>query len=59
MKSSVVYYTKDEIKQLLRISERTYFRWVKSGKLKRVKIGNKSLFAVKEIEKLLSSNEKQ
>ena len=58
MKSSIVYYTKDEIKQLLRISERTYFRWVKSGKLKRVKIGNKSLFAVKEIEKLLSSNEK-
>ena len=58
MKSSVVYYTKDEIKQLLRISERTYFRWVKSGKLKRVKIGNKSLFSVKEIEKLLSSNEK-
>ena len=58
MKSSVVYYTKDEIKQLLRISERTYFRWVKSGKLKRVKISNKSLFAVKEIEKLLSSNEK-
>ena len=58
MKSSVVYYTKDEIKQLLRISERTYFRWVKSGKLKRVKIGNKSLFDVKEIEKLLSSNEK-
>lgn len=58
MKSSVVYYTKDEIKQLLRISERTYFRWVKSGKLKRVKIGNKSLFAVKEIEKLLSINEK-
>lgn len=58
MKSSVVYYTKDEIKQLLRISERTYFRWVKSGKLKRVKIGNKSLFVVKEIEKLLSSNEK-
>ena len=53
MRSSVVYYTKDEIKQLLRISERTYFRWVKSGKLKRVKIGNKSLFAVKEIEKLL------
>ena len=58
MNTSVVYYTKDEIKQLLRISERTYFRWVKSGKLKRVKIGNKSLFDVKEIEKLLSSNEK-
>lgn len=52
------YYTKEEVKSLLHISERTYFRWLKQGRLKRIRVGGKSLFAVKDVENLLKQNVK-
>lgn len=33
------YYTLKEVSKLLRVSERTMYRYIKSGKLKAIKIG--------------------
>jgi excisionase family DNA binding protein len=52
------YYTKEEVKAILRISERTFFRYIKKGVINAVKIGGKNLISVKEIETLMKQNVK-
>lgn len=52
------YYTKEEVKAILRISERTFFRYIKKGVINAVKIGGKNLISVKEIENITKQNVK-
>jgi putative molybdopterin biosynthesis protein len=38
-KSEYIFYTVEEIAKMLKVSKMTIFRYIKSGKLKAVKIG--------------------
>lgn len=46
-------YTIQEVAELLRVNQMTIRRWIKSGKIKSIKIGRKYLFNESELKRLL------
>ena len=46
-----------ELRKRLRISEATYYRWLKSGRLKGVRIGRRWRFPLAAVEELLSGGD--
>lgn len=55
------YYTVDEIKDMLHLSSRTILNYIRSNKLKAMKLGGKWLIKETELEAFLenASNQKQ
>lgn len=49
------FYTVVELCELLKVKRLTIYRWIKSGKLKAIKIGKEFRFTKQEIDNLTSS----
>jgi len=47
------YYTVREVAQMLRFDKMTIYRWIKSGKIKAVKINNRWLIPAEEVERII------
>jgi len=47
------YYTIRELAQLLRLDKSTIYRWIKSGKIRAIKINNRWLIPAEELEKIM------
>ncbi|MDG6894137.1 helix-turn-helix domain-containing protein [Volucribacter amazonae] len=52
------YYSKKELAQLLAVSSATIDRYVRTGKLKKTKLGFATRFAESDIQAFLSKQEK-
>lgn len=49
------FYTVAELCELLKVKRLTIYRWIKSGKLKAIKIGKEYRFTKQEIDNLINS----
>jgi len=50
---SIKYYTIREVAQLLRLDKTTIYKWIKSGKIKAIKINNRWLIPAEEVERIV------
>lgn len=55
--ASPMYYTRDEVRQMLRISFPTLHGLMKKGAIKFVKVGKKTLFPKAELDAMIASGE--
>ena len=52
------YYTSKEVTELLRIDPFTLRRWVKKGRIERIRVGNMSFYEIKQIDKIVNNVDK-
>ena len=55
--TSPKYYTRDEVRQMLRISFPTLHGLMKKGAIKFIKVGKKTLFPKAELDAMIASGE--
>lgn len=56
----IIFYTLQEVSEILKVSYITVFRWVKSGKLVSVRAGKQYRISSAELDKFLNdTNEKR
>jgi len=53
------YYTPEEVAELLKVSRETVYNWLRSGKLKGVKVFNFWRISESELNRLLKGEKKE